>query len=470
MTKGGVITGTIRDAYGEPVRGVAVSVSQLQVINGERRLISAGRSDATDDRGQYRVFGLAPGEYFVNAERANVGFYPSLSQTTAEDLAAAQRELRAPGSALAAPATQAALPTKGYAPAFYPGTTSFSQAAAVSVGTGEEKTGIDVALQLVPLARLSARVMGPDGQPPAMTQGRLVPQTQVPGVSLFGLESGTIFNVVTDGTIRINSIPPGEYTLHAGGSTVAPPPMAATSGGGSSSPSASLGLPMWASMPVTIDGRDIDGLTIQLQLGKVMTGRVVFEGTTAPPSTVSFWLLGPGFGGATLSRPGTATPEFKIDSIIPAAYRVTTTVGARGWTIKSALINGRDAADLPVDINADVSDAVITFTDKLTELSGLLQTPAAAPATNYFVIVFAKDPAYWFNGSRRIVSLRPGTNGRFVTTATSPLPPGDYLIAAVTDVRTGEWFDPEFLKALSSSAVAMTLSEGEKKRQDLQIK
>ena len=468
LIKGAVITGTVRDAYGEPVRGVTVSVSQLQMNNGERRLSSVGRSEATDDRGQYRVFGLAPGEYFVNTERATVGFYPSLSQTTAEDLAAAQRELRASGSAPAPATTPTVLPAKGYAPVFHPGTTLYSQAAAVPVSAGEEKAGVDIEIRLVPFARLSARVLGPDGQPPAMTQGRLIPQMSLPGLSLVGLDSGMLFNVVTDGTIRINSIPPGEYTLHAGGSTIAPPPMAATSGGGSA-PQGALGLPMWASMPVTIDGRDIDGLTIQLQLGKVMTGRIAFEGTTAPPPSVSFSLVGPQMGGTMMSRRGTANPEFRIDGIVPAAYRVSA-AGLRGWTVKSAVINGRDAADLPVDINTDVSDAVITLTDKLTELSGVLQTPAGAPATNYFVIVFARDPAYWYNGSRRIVSLRPGTNGRFITTATSPLPPGDYLIAAVTDVRSGEWFDPEFLKALTSSAVPSTLGEGEKKRQDLQIK
>jgi hypothetical protein len=274
---------------------------------------------------------------------------------------------------------------------------------------------------------------------------------------------------VTDGSIRIGTIPPGEYTLHVGGSTVAPPPMAASGGGVVSSPNTALGLPMWASMPVTIDGRDVDGLTIQLELGKQLTGRVVFEGATAPPPTVALFLNGPQMGGVALSRRGTATPEFSIDGIIPAGYRVTAT-GLRGWMLKSAMINGRDAADLPVDISADVSDTVITLSDKLTELSGVLQTPAGRPAAEYFVIVFAKDPAYWFSGSRRIVSLRPSTDGRFATTATSPLPPGDYLISVVTDVRTGEWFDPAFLKTLIASAVPITLGEGEKKRQDLQIK
>lgn len=468
LTKGAVITGTIRDDYGEPVRDVSVSVSELQFVNGERRLNAVDFGQRTDDRGQYRVFGLPPGEYYVAINRANIGFYVSLKQTTADEYAAAERLIRGI-SAPAASTGPAPQSDRGYAPVFYPGTSSFAQAEAVSVAAGEEKGGIDILLRLVPLAHLAGRVLGPDGQSPAMVQARLVPPIAVPGWN-FNLEAGTIFPV-TDGVIRINSIPPGEYTLHVGGSTVAPPPMSASGGGFgvASAANGTLGLPMWASVPVTIDGRDIDGLTVQLQLGKTISGRVVYEGTTPPPASMVVYLNGPSMNGATLSRSGTASPAFTINGIIPAAYRVTTSY--RTWMIKSAVINGRDAADLPVDINSDASDVVVTLTDKLTELSGVLQTPAGAPATNYFVIVFAKDQAYWFSGSRRIVSLRPGTDGRFVTPPASPLPPGDYLVAAVTDVRSGEWFEPAFLKTLVSSAVPVSLAEGERKKlEPLQIK
>lgn len=470
ITKGAVITGTIRDVHGDPVRGVAVSLSRYELVNGERRLVDAGeRSQLSDDRGQYRIYGLQPGEYFANIERPTVGYYRSLRQTTAADLAAAQRELRATGAAPAASAPATPLPEMGYAPVFYPRTTIFSQAVAVNVVPGEEKTGIDFGLQLVQLARLQARVLGPDGQPPPMVQARLVPATQPPALSMTGLDAGLFFPI-TDGVLRINSIPPGEYTLHVGGSTVAPPPMTASSGAGFvGAGNAALGLPMWAAMPMTIDGRDIDGLTIQLELGKRMTGRVVFEGATPPPPSVAVFLSGPQLGGTPLSRRATATPMFSVDGIIPAAYRVTAT-GVRGWMLKSALINGRDAADVPVEISSDISDVVVTLTDKLTEVSGVLQTPAGAAAPNYFVIMFPKDPAFWINGSRRIVSLRPATDGRFVTPATNPLPPGEYLIAAVTDISNGQWFDPAFLAALAPSAIPLALAEGEKKRQDLRIK
>ncbi len=472
ITKGAVITGTLRDSRGEPVRGVAVALSQYELVNGERRLTSAGRSQPSDDRGQYRIYDLDPGEYFANAESTTVGFYRSLRQTTADELAAAERELRAAGPPPAASTPSSPLPEMGYASVFYPGTTLFSHAVPVTVGAGEEKSGIDIALQLVQLAHLSARVLGPDGQPPAMVQGKLVPPMQVPGLNFLTLEVGTLFPV-TDGNIQMGGLPPGEYTFHIGGSAVAPPPMAATGGSFVTGPNAVIGLPMWATMPITIDGRDIEGLTIQLQLGKQMTGRVVFEGAAQPPAMppagFNVFLTGPVMGGVTLTRRGTAKPDFSIDGIIPAAYRVNAT-GPRGWVVKSAMVGGRDATDLPVDITSDVSDVVVTLTDKLTELSGVLQTPAGTPAANYFIVVFPKDPAYWLNGSRRIVSLRPATDGKFVTSGTSPLPPGDYLIAAVTDVTPGQWFDPAFLRALTPAAVSVTLAEGEKKRQDLQIR
>jgi carboxypeptidase family protein len=473
IMKGAVISGVVRDARGEPFRGVAVNVSQYRLTNGERRLSQAGRAaERTDDRGQYRIFGLEPGEYFVSIEPPIVGVYRSLRQTTAEDLATAKENprLTSVGStASPAAAADSSHPDMGYAPVFYPGTPLFSRALPVSVAAGEERAGVDISIALVALARIRAHVVRPDGQPPAMVQARLTPLIQLPGLSLVGLDAG-MFLPVSDGNVQITGVPPGEYALHVGSSNVPPPPPASR-GGFSYNPTGSLNLPMWAIVPLTIDGRNIDDLNVTLELGKQMKGRVVFEGSAPAPAgaAVQVFLRGPQRAGVTFSQSSSANPAFSFDGIVPAAYRVTT--GAvRGWMLKSAIVNGRDASDLPVEINADVGDAVITFTDKLTELSGFLQTPAGMPATNYFVIVFPRDPTYWLDGSRRIVSLRPASDGRFATTAANPLPPGDYLIAAVTDVASGEWYDPEFLKQLTAGGIPITIGEGEKKRQDIQIR
>jgi hypothetical protein len=73
----------------------------------------------------------------------------------------------------------------------------------------------------------------------------------------------------------------------------------------------------------------------------------------------------------------------------------------------------------------------------------------------------------WGWQARRIQQVRPGNDGAF---AFRNLPPGDYLIAAVTDVDQNEWFDTEFLASLAGSAIKVTLAEGDRKTQTIQVK
>ena len=69
MVKGGVITGTITNATGEPVIGVRVRAVRIRDPKGAAvRMPQFGQSERmTDDRGIYRLYGLAPGTYIVNA-------------------------------------------------------------------------------------------------------------------------------------------------------------------------------------------------------------------------------------------------------------------------------------------------------------------------------------------------------------------------------------------------------------------
>ena len=50
------------------------------------------------------------------------------------------------------------------------------------------------------------------------------------------------------------------------------------------------------------------------------------------------------------------------------------------------------------------------------------------------------------------------------------LRPGTYWIGVVGDVEPDEWLFPDFLRQLMRAAVPITLTEGQKKRQDLQVK
>jgi hypothetical protein len=142
--------------------------------------------------------------------------------------------------------------------------------------------------------------------------------------------------------------------------------------------------------------------------------------------------------------------------------------GAAAWTLKSAVVGGHDTLDFPIDIapNQDVADATLVFTDRTQELSGTIQDGSGRPAPDFTIIVFPADNRYWLPEARRIVSTRPGTDGKF---SVRGLPSGDYRLTAVTDVEPGEWYDPAFLTQLQNASIPVALKDGEKKVQDVKL-
>ena len=117
-------------------------------------------------------------------------------------------------------------------------------------------------------------------------------------------------------------------------------------------------------------------------------------------------------------------------------------------------------------MSADVSGLVVTFSDRHSELSGGLQAATGQPASDYIVIVYPADRAYWRSDARRIRSARPSDDGRFLI---ADLPAGDYLVAALTDVAPDEWRDPAFLATIGPAAVKVTIADGAKVTQSLRM-
>lgn len=166
-----------------------------------------------------------------------------------------------------------------------------------------------------------------------------------------------------------------------------------------------------------------------------------------------------------------ADGTFEILGLAPGSYQAQVTVppsAGQSWWFRSAIVGGRDILDSALDITlgTDVADAVLTLTDRRTELAGMLQSAAGLPAPEYFVIVLPADPALRRSGSRRVKSTRPATDGKFTFT---DLPAGDYLLVALADAEPNEWQKPEFLAEIAPNGVKVTIGEGERKVQDLRI-
>src|SRR5438067_1082426 len=67
LPRGGVITGRIVDEFGEPLPDVMVAPMRYQFAQGKRTLVPVGRMAPTDDDGEFRLFGIMPGQHYLQA-------------------------------------------------------------------------------------------------------------------------------------------------------------------------------------------------------------------------------------------------------------------------------------------------------------------------------------------------------------------------------------------------------------------
>jgi hypothetical protein len=160
--------------------------------------------------------------------------------------------------------------------------------------------------------------------------------------------------------------------------------------------------------------------------------------------------------------------RFTITGITAARYRVQATIsGPSGWMLASSVVSGRDVLDTPLDLRQSVDGAVVTFTDRPGELSGVVRDSAGKLISGHTVILFAAERTLWTPMSRRIRAVTSAADGTFLFRMVAP---GEYWLAAVSDVDDGEWYDPALLERLvTSCAVKKSISEEEKKTLDVRI-
>ena len=468
LSRYAAIIGVIYDQNGEAAPGISVEAMRYTMRTGRRTLSSVyGRPSFTDDRGVYRLAGLLPGDYYVAAGPSPDRGPTDIQVLTSVDVERVLQLIAAPGSPV--PDATFEQPHQAFAPVFFPGATTLAAAQVITLRQSEERAGVDIRLQLVPTARVDGTVSAADGRPVGDLQVFALPLGETSSLDLFS--PSVIAPVTTDaqGRFTFPAIVPGRYTISvkSGATRIAavqsaPPALVAA----------------WAMADVAVAGAD-STVALTLQSGATVSGRVVFKGDSAPNANTT----GVRVVLQNLDRPISAffSDPVSISSLFvdaggaflgagvpPGRYRLTTSIAPAGWTLRSALVNGVDTLDAPVTIRPGqtIDDATIVFTDKPTELSGTLQTPTGAPTADYFIIVFAADKSLWTPSARRNVMARPTSVGRYEIKG---LPPGEYLVVAVTDVEQGDWWNPAFLERLVPAAAKITLSEGESKALDLKI-
>jgi protocatechuate 3,4-dioxygenase beta subunit len=422
LPRGGIITGRVVDEFGEPIADVRVMPMRYQYVQGRRRLNPAGRVATTNDIGEYRIFGLAPGQYFLSATQQNS---PMMMGDSASD------------------------DRSGYAPTYYPGTADASQAQRVTLTIGQALTDMNLALVPTRTVRVSGTAVDSNGKPLA---GGMVMVIQRSGTMMMGMSGAQI---KPDGTFTVSNLSPGDYMLQA---------MTPASPGDVSE------MPMGQ---VTVAGEDVTGVQLMGMKSTIGAGRVIVDPQLAkslPPTAIRVM--------ATPARPedmllaGIGTGKVNDDYTFevkarPGLALIRATLPP-GWGLKAVKQHGNDVTDSGIEFrpNEEVSGIEVELTNQPTEVSGLVTNSRSEPVKDYTVVVFSKDRERWGYMSRFFQSSRPDQDGRYKVKA---LPAGEYYAVALDYVEPGEASDPEFLDRVKARATAFSLNDGETKTVDLKI-
>jgi protocatechuate 3,4-dioxygenase beta subunit len=429
LPRGSVIGGRITDEFGEPVANASVSAWRYAFAGGARRMTPAGQNarDTTDDQGNFRLFGLPPGDYYVSATLRGGG--PEVTDPMGE--------------------------LSGYAATYFPGTPNVAEATRITLGVSQENTAISFGLIATRLVRVAGQVLMSDGAPATNGMVVLVPSSASgrPGMAM--QQGGAGYRIDQTGAFRLSNVAPGRYQVQA-------------RAGGREFELARLDL--------SVGMDDVEGLTLVTAPGAIVNGTITSDtgepfdfraqqlqigARPASPDTAA--MGGAGMAGSRVGDNWTFTLRNISDAVIVRAQP------PQGWAMKSVFVNGQDITDTPTEFPAGqtVNGMQIVLTKKVTTLTGQVTDSKGNPVLDATVVVFPGDEKLWTFQSRFIKAARPDQDGKYRVTG---LPgPESYLVVALQGLEDGQAGDPEFLATIKDAATKLALGEGESKSLDVKL-
>jgi len=419
LTPQAAISGTLLDAEGAPAANVYMYVLQPTWRNGKRVLTTAGGAQS-NDAGEFRIAGLATGDYLLRAQPRELAVPPGEDKIK-----------------------------RIYVATWYPGVTEPGAAAALHLAAGDERTGLAFTLRASTVVKVRGRVVRPPAKPE--TGGAIVelmPVDDPVGMDFAGIAQTN----GPEGAFTIPDVPPGSYRIQAQLID-----LTAMQRGLQNMPT--------ASQVIQVSDADVEGIILNPAPPQTLSGFVKWDGkppTDAGPCLVSLQsesrVLMSNLPPTTTKADGTFSLE-----VAPGRFDLNVYCEAKGSYMKAARLGDADVLEVGID-GAEALPAgplQVTMATGAGEIEGSVLDADSHPVSGATVVVIP-------DASKRALFHSDITDqhGRFKL---SDIVPGAYSLYAWDQLEDEAWRSDDFIKKYDDRRKRVHLDAGGRETLQLQL-
>jgi uncharacterized GH25 family protein len=415
LLAGAVISGTVLDEDNQPLEGAQVSAVRMRYQKGGQQVEQPMKSVTADDQGNFRLYGLPEGNYFVRVDNRNMNM----------------------GSG-----------DSNFRSAYYPGTPTVESAQRLKATGGAETSGVRFAIGTQSTFTISGSVID-NSDSPGQRRYMVAAMRTSEGETI-GLSN----QATNDSSFVIHGVPSGDYLLTAR-SLNPPPPVQSTGPNGTIQMTQRMNSGI---AYVRVSESDAHA-NITISSTAEVDGKIFIENSTGQSiSGIRVTLQSQ----STTANSNASTDQngaFKIQNVQTGSY-VFSISGRNDMYLKQAACSGRDYTYQPLTIDSGltISDCSLTLATDTAVMSGQV-LDSNKPVPDLVVIAVPQSLALR-RIARYTVTANTDANGAFKI---SGMIPGDYLVFAVPKDDEQGYFQIDFADRNQSDAERVSIDSGDTK-------